>query len=260
MTKNWWAFWYAMAFLTRIPTPYLQRTDQNVAATSLLYYPVIGALLGLVLLALCALCVSYNTDVSLPLLSALLLACWVGFTGALHLDGLADSMDAWVGGLGDRERALAIMKDPQSGPMGVTAIVVLLLIKWAAIYALLQQASHNSQWNIWLLMGGLLLVPMLARASVLGIMATTPYARAHGLVSPLLTGATPLRIAIMGSILALLAGILLQTQALFILLLWLTLAAMARHCAKQRLGGYTGDTLGAGIEVQEALLLAAIAL
>ncbi len=50
--------------------------------------------------------------------AVLVLAVWVGLTGALHLDGLADSADAWLGGYGDRARTLAIMKDPYCGPAG----------------------------------------------------------------------------------------------------------------------------------------------
>lgn len=262
MTRHWWAFWYAMAFLTRLPVPYLKRTDAQVAATSLLYYPLVGALLGLGLLALTAACVWWHAQVSLLLVAALLLLLWVGFSGGLHLDGLADSADAWVGGMGDKERTLLIMKDPQSGPMGVTAVVVILLLKFAALYALLEKASavQLSGWNIWLLLGGLLLVPALSRGSVLGLLATTPYVRREGLASALVSGATPWRVGLTGTLLALMAGVFLQTQALFILALWLTVLMMARQMMMTRIGGCTGDTLGATIEIQEALLLAAIAL
>ncbi len=261
MNLHWWAFWYAMAFLTRLPTPYLKRVDDAVAARSLVFYPLIGCLLGLSLLAFTAACIFYNPQVSLLLLAALLLTIWVAFSGALHLDGLADSADAWVGGLGNKERTLAIMKDPQSGPMGVTVIAVILLVKFAAIYALLDKAQSSSgSWNVWLLIGGFMLVPMLARGAVPGLLATTPYVRKKGLASALVAGATPLVVGITGTLLALLAGVFLQTQALFILALWLTVLMMARAAMIKRLGGCTGDTLGATIEIQEALLLAAIAL
>ena len=69
-------------------------------------------------------------------------------------DGLADSADAWVGGLGDRERTLAIMKDPRSGPMGVTAVVLVLLLKFAALASL-----PLADTAIWL-------APMLARTAI----------------------------------------------------------------------------------------------
>ena len=260
ISTHYWAFWYALALLSRVPVPYLQRTDRDVAATSLLYYPIVGALLGLLLLGFTLLCGWWNPQLSLLLLAALLLLLWTGFTGALHLDGLADSADAWVGGLGDRERTLAIMKDPQSGPMGVTAVVLALLLKLAAIFALLEQTRSDSGWNITLLAAGLLLVPMLARASVLGLLATTPYVRSGGMASDLVAGATPVRLVLWGLALAALALLLVPAQGLFLLALWLTLVLLVRQQLLKRLGGCTGDTLGAGIELQEALLLAALAL
>ena len=67
----------------------------------------------------------------------------IALTGGLHLDGLADSADAWVGGFGDRARTLEIMKDPRSGPAGVTAIVSLLLLKCAALASL---SVENAAW------------------------------------------------------------------------------------------------------------------
>lgn len=260
ISTHYWAFWYALALLSRVPVPYLQRTDRDVAATSLLYYPVVGALLGSLLLGFALLCSWWNPQLSLLLLAALLLLLWTGFTGALHLDGLADSADAWVGGLGDRERTLAIMKDPQSGPMGVTAVVLALLLKVAALFALLEQAHSEAGWNLPLLAAGLLLIPMLARASVLGLLATTPYVRSGGMASDLVAGATPVRLVLWGLLLAAMALLLVPAQGLFLLALWLTLVLLLRQQLLKRLGGCTGDTLGAGIELQEALLLAALAL
>ncbi|MBS54109.1 MAG: adenosylcobinamide-GDP ribazoletransferase [Oceanospirillaceae bacterium] len=255
-----WAFWYAMAFLTRLPVPYLKRTNAQVAAASLIFYPVVGLLLGTTLLLFTLGCVVYNPQVSSLLLAALVLAIWVFFSGALHLDGLADSADAWVGGLGSKEKTLAIMKDPQSGPMGVTVLIITLLIKFAAICALFEQTLNHGIGNSWLLCGGLILVPVMARSSVLGFLATTPYVRSEGLASALLQGATVTRCVVIAVMIAVTCVVLLQTQAIFILVLWLTLIALARQIMMKRIGGCTGDTLGAAIEVQEAVLLAAIAL
>src|SRR5690606_5510087 len=105
------------------------------------------------------------------LLAALLLAIWVGLTGALHLDGLADTVDAWIGGYGDRERTLAIMKDPRSGPMAVVALVLLLLLKFAALVVLLESGADAALW-LALLMG---------RSALLGLFLTTSYVREGGL-------------------------------------------------------------------------------
>jgi len=256
MTRYYWAFWYAVMFLTRLPAPRLQQAGDAIAQRSLLFYPVVGVIIGVLLLAFIWACWWYNPQVSSALLAALVTAIWLALSGALHLDGLADSVDAWVGGLGDKAKTLAIMKDPAIGPMGASALLAVVLIQFSALLSLLQSAQSSAV----LLIGALLLVPALARASVLGILATTPYLRANGLAKALVAGATPLRIVIMVSILALLAGVLLQQKAILVLLLYLVLNMLARQMMMSRLGGCTGDTLGANIAVQEALLLAAIAL
>jgi adenosylcobinamide-GDP ribazoletransferase len=112
-------------------------------------------------------------DAGAPLLlhAALLLTVWVLLSGALHLDGLADSADAWLGGFGDRERTLTIMKDPRSGPIAVVTLVLVLLLKFAALLALIEQQHALA----------LIIVPLLGRSALLGLFLTTPYVRAGGL-------------------------------------------------------------------------------
>ena len=110
----------AVGFLTRIPVPAWAFARPGAQARSLPWYPLVGLLLGVLLLAL-----AWCLRGAAPLLAAaIVLSSWVWLTGALHVDGLADSTDAWVGGMGDRARTLAIMKDPTSGPMAVTAVAV----------------------------------------------------------------------------------------------------------------------------------------
>ena len=92
-----------------------------------------------------------------------MLLAWVGVTGALHLDGLADSADAWVGGIGRSHRTLAIMKDPRSGPAGVVAVVLLLVLKFAALASL--PGARGCRW---------FLAPMLGRTALTAAFVTTP--------------------------------------------------------------------------------------
>src|SRR5690606_32208859 len=101
---------------------------------SLLFYPLVGGLFGVLLLAFNALL----DGAPLMLHAALLLTAWVLLSGGLHLDGLADSADAWLGGFGDRERTLTIMKDPRSGPIAVVTLVLVLLLKFSALLALIE--------------------------------------------------------------------------------------------------------------------------
>lgn len=256
--KYWWSFWYAVAFLTRLPTPKLKRVDEPVAAASLLFYPLVGILIGILLVLLVMICYFHNPEASTLLVAAMVLVFWTLLTGGLHLDGLADTLDAWIGGLGDKDKTLAIMKDPYAGPMGVVGVVLVLLLKWAALAALLQQSALDGG-NHWLLLS-LVLIPALSRAAAVGWLATTPYVRDQGLGSDLRAGANGMALLIISVPLVFLSVTVLQQQAVSIVLMWLVVNLWLRQLMMQRLGGCTGDTLGAVIECQEALLLAALVL
>jgi adenosylcobinamide-GDP ribazoletransferase len=240
------SLWIALQFLTRLPTPSLGEMPPQLVGRSLAWYPLAGLLIGAILWGLSALFDGHATLLS----ATLLLVVWVGLTGALHLDGLADSADAWVGGLGDRERTLAIMKDPTSGPIGVTALVLLLLLKLAAIDALLQHGEGIA----------LLLLPVLARSGAALFFITTPYVRAGGLGEALAQHA-PRAWVIAGAVSASgLSVLLLQWMALPLLAALLLLWLLLRRAVLERLGGFTGDIAGALLELLECAALLVIAL
>ena len=244
---NWLRpFFIALQFLTRWPVTLRTAPQGCEIGHSLLYYPLVGVLFGLLLAALDWALAGVGTLLS----AVLLLAAWVLAGGALHLDGLADSADAWVGGLGDRARTLAIMKDPYCGPAGVTALLLVLLLKFAALEEL---AAHGD----WL---ALVLAPLLGRTALPALFLCTTYVRPGGL-GETLARHLPRRAAL-ALVLAVLAGI----AALGMRGLWPLLAAMAvfaclRAAMVRRLGGTTGDTAGATVEIVEtaALLAAALA-
>jgi adenosylcobinamide-GDP ribazoletransferase len=236
----------ALQFLTRLPVRLPGMPTPEQLGRSLLWYPAVGLLLGLLLWG------AHLLLGAAPALlqAAIILALWVGLSGGLHLDGLADSADAWVGGFGDRERTLAIMKDPRSGPMAVTVLVLLLLLKFAALVSLLQAGQ------------GLLLVllPWLARGLLPLLLWTTPYVRAGGL-GQALAEQLPRR-----QLPWLLAG---HGLAICLLFGWagglaLAVAALVFFCLRrlmcQRLGGTTGDTAGALVELAECGVLLSLAL
>ena len=125
-------FLIALQFLTTFPIQLKQMPTQQQNGQSLLFYPVVGLIIGLIL-AVLALLLQALPNV---LLSSLILVFWIWLSGGLHLDGLADSADAWVGGFGDKERTLAIMKDPACGPIGVLSLIILCAIKGSALYVL----------------------------------------------------------------------------------------------------------------------------
>ena len=227
----------ALGFLTRLPVPAWVFKDAAATKASLAWYPAVGLLMGGVLWSLAW----FGSDLPPLLRAALLLLVWTGLTGALHLDGLADSADAWVGGLGDRERTLAIMKDPRSGPMGVTAVVLVLLLKFAALASLPLAGTA-----IWL-------APMLARTAITAAFLSTPYVRSQGLGSALTD--SPRLACIVAVVAAIALAACSGWHGVRALLAVSVVFACWRSACMHRLGGMTGDTLGALTELAEAAVL-----
>lgn len=236
------SFWLALQFLTRLPTPVLHDIEAQQVGRSLAWYPVIGLLLGAILYG-----AAWLLQGQPPLLvGAILLALWIGLSGALHLDGLADTADAWVGGMGNRERTLEIMKDPASGPMGVSAIVVVLLLKFAALVTLPPVA--------------LLLIPALARSGVALLFVTTTYVRPGG-IGEALAQHSPRLAVVIGAVLVTAAALFVwQWHGAILLLATALLWWLLRRALIKRLGGFTGDTAGAMLELLECIALFAMAL
>ena len=239
--KPFYPLLLAIQFLTQIPVRLKQPCDEREVGASLLYYPLVGLLLGVLLAGLHSLL----HGVPVLLHAALLLAAWVLMTGALHLDGLADSVDAWLGGIGNRERTLAIMKDPYAGPAAVVAVVLVLLLKFSALVGLMQCS------NGWALLWPLLL----ARSAMPLLFLTTPYVRPGGLGAALAQHAprSAVKLVLLATLLGVLAvlgmrgiGLVLGCAAVF----WLL-----RRMMMARLGGTTGDTAGALLELLETAAL-----
>jgi adenosylcobinamide-GDP ribazoletransferase len=171
-------------------------------------------------------------------------------SGGLHLDGLADSADAWLGGFGDREHTLTIMKDPRSGPIAVVTLALVLLLKFAAMVALIEQ-QHSI---------GLLLAPVIGRAAMLGLFLHTPYVRQGGL-GQALSDHLPRRLS-QQVLLAVAIGLVVFAGGAGVVAVLVASAGYfwLRHMMIRRLGGTTGDTAGAMLELLEMAVLVALAL
>ena len=237
--------WVALQFLTRLPLPSMAVIEDRERGHSLLWYPLVGLLIA-GLLALLAWVFSNLT----PLLrAALLLAAWTAITGALHLDGLADSADAWMGGHGSRERSLAIMQDPHCGAGAVVVVVLVLLLKFAALENIL--AADRLGW-LWL-------APVLGRTAVPLLFLTTPYVRPGG-IGDALAKHIPRRAAWV--VLAITLVVVLGTGEVGVLAI-MSAALMfflLRAMMLRRIQGTTGDTAGAMVELVEMAVLLAVAL
>ncbi|WP_223593338.1 adenosylcobinamide-GDP ribazoletransferase [Pseudomonas sp. A-R-19] len=239
-------FWIALQFLSSLPIRLPGMPEPRELGRSLLFYPLVGLLFGAILWACNWLLLGTPT----LLHAALLLSVWVLLSGGLHLDGLADSADAWLGGFGDRERTLTIMKDPRSGPIAVVTLVLVLLLKFTALLALIEQ-QHSL---------ALVIVPLIGRGALLGLFLTTPYVRAGGLGQaladhlPRSVGRQVLAVSALACVLiAGLSGVLAVVLAV-LGFAWL------RQVMLRRLGGTTGDTAGAMLELIEVGVLVGLAL
>jgi len=225
----------AVQFLTRLP---VAGGGERGAARSLPWYPLVGAGLGMMGLLVAWLFTGTGT----PLLPAtLFVATLAAVTGGLHLDGLADTADAWIGGQGSRERMLEIMKDSVVGPMGVAAIVVVLLIKTAVVTALF---NADAMWTF-------IAAPALGRAAAAALLLGLPYLRSAGLGSAVIDQMPRnyVRYALIGTAAAVFfitpLGLMGAVGAL------IGLAALFQRY----LGGVTGDCIGASVELVETAAL-----
>ena len=238
------AFFIALGLLTRIPVPkifYVKENDsEKLAGQSVLFYPLVGLIIGGLLLLLSLITNYLPIPLDSLLVGALILTLWVLLTGALHLDGLADSADAWLGGYGDKQRTLEIMKDPYSGPAAVVILVVILLLKFSAII--------NISWEI------LLLTPILGRTAAMLLLATTPYVRKGGLGESA-ANTLPIKMAWFIALVVLMLVVYLLGKVSLALVIVFLVGYLCRNMMLNRIGGITGDTIGALIEIIEVTSL-----
>lgn len=251
-------FLVALQFLTRIPVPAWVGFDAAWLNQCVRHFPLVGALVGASGAAVLLTAAAWWQ----PQVAVLITLGWtVWLTGAFHEDGLADTLDA-LGGQVPRERALAIMKDSRIGTYGAAALVLVLALRGAALADLLRDGAS-------LAAAGLVLSHALGRMAAVLVMARLPYAGdpEHAKAKPLATSvpASCLVAALIWGVLILAlcgsagAGLRIPALAIAALACLLVGAAMVGWL-RRRLGGYTGDTLGATEQlVETAVLLALVA-
>lgn len=236
------AFLCALQFLSILPVGKQAAPTDKLLGQAVSWYPVAGLCIGVLLCLSAGLFLAlFNTWIS----AALVLTLWVVLTGALHLDGLADSADAWMGGLGSNIRTLKIMKDPTSGPIAISTLILVLVIKLTALQALL---AANQVW-------ALLWVLVFARGYAVLLLMHTPYVREKGFGSAPKEHLSEKACYTVLALLALASLLWLSWLSIPALLVGLAGAYGLRQLMLHRLQGCTGDTIGALIELSEALVL-----
>lgn len=236
-------FLEAVTFLTRVPISRGEATG-NIGKASA-WFPLVGGLVGLAVAGVYAALYPW-----LPSLLTAVIAIAVGswLTGALHEDGLADTFDAFGSGASGDD-ALRIMRDSRLGTYGTTAVVVTVLWRTVAVGSLGPAAA----------LAGVVTAHSLGRAGSVALMAVAPPAREDGLGRSGLSGVTR-----GGTWFAVLTGLAVSSVAagwwVGPAVVAVTLCVVAlRTISSRRIGGITGDVLGACQQVSEMLILAIFA-
>jgi len=241
------ALFCALRFLTVLPIRWGQARDGELFPASVLTFPVAGLVIGL-----------FGASLVWPLSPVLppALLAWFtvfylsGISSFLHLDGLADSADGLLSSR-EREKTLAIMKDSRSGSMAVAVVAITLLGKFAALSGL---APHPTAF-----FRALVIAPLTGRVAICLTMAILPYARAaEGGIGALFYSSLAKKAAIIGVVLLTVVGLVLcGLTILKIIAVSFAVTLLFAWFCKRKIGGATGDTLGATCELTELAALAA---
>jgi adenosylcobinamide-GDP ribazoletransferase len=218
------------------------RADQAGAAA--IFFPVIGLLLGLILVLANFLLQPFAS----PALSSVVLVTILAvITRGLHLDGLGDTFDG-LGAGGERERVLRVMDDSHTGAFGLIAIVLLLFFKIHAI-----ESIEGDRWR------ALLAAPVLGRWAMV-LLGYRSQAAKPGLGSTLVDHLNDKHVYLASFIAVVLVAAILRGAGI-VMIIWIALFALtAKRFFHRRLGGVTGDTFGAVGEMSETSLLVLLAL
>jgi adenosylcobinamide-GDP ribazoletransferase len=244
----------ALAFLTTFPVRFRNIPPAEAVARSRWWYPVVGLLLGATLGLWAAALTAWLRSVSLA--AFLTLLAWVGLTGALHLDGFCDLCDGLFGGATPADR-LRVMKDPHLGTFGLAGGVLLLLGKFVVLQEVLTNWPGRGPWLVAAAVA-------VGRCLALCLAAGARYPRPEGTGKALVEAtrgweAAPFAAAAVG--VTFLAVPEDGAPAVLVLLApALVVVAGLRWLCGRRLGGITGDCLGAAIELVEWIFLLAAAL
>ena len=240
------SFLAALQFLTVIPVPKGIKIEEKDLANSVIFFPLVGLFIGGILMLIA---ISLRKFIPSLTINLLLLFVWVGITSGLHLDGLADTVDGLSGGK-DKEEILRIMADSNIGAKGAIALILLLGAKFLFLCQL-PFAFRNY---------ALLFAPALSRWMMVLAMNSSPYAKKEGL-GKIFVGRNDKKEALVTSLLMILLGLLLF-KSFFIYLLFglLSTTFLLVTIFKKRIGGITGDNLGAINEIVEVVALLLICL
>jgi adenosylcobinamide-GDP ribazoletransferase len=231
----------ALQFLSVIPVKFKRVNDKEIVQ-SMVYFPVAGILLGLILCG-----INYLLSLlKLPSLSKdiILIVSLIFLTGGIHLDGLSDTLDAILSRK-NRDEMLKIMRDSRIGVMGALGIVSIILLKISFLYSIDNAIKPIS----------LILMCSLSRWSLVIAMFKFSYAREEG-KAKIFTQGINLKIFILSTLIALICVFAIwKLKGLLLLAVTATCTYIIGKFVSEKIGGITGDTLGATNELMEGIIL-----
>ncbi|MCX6021433.1 MAG: adenosylcobinamide-GDP ribazoletransferase [Chloroflexi bacterium] len=236
----------ALRFLTALPLPDKPYSTPADLGRSLAWFPLVGALLGL------ALAVANWAGLALvgdPAAAALTLTVSAILTGALHLDGFADSCDGLFARVGTVERRLEIMRDSRVGGFGAAGVAMLLLVKYSALLSVPADDRFR----------GLVLAGLLSRSVMVQAIGLFPYAREQGLGRAFKDNAGSAAWGLAATTALAGAALLFGVKGLVIAAMAAMLCWLVSRYVMTKLPGMTGDTYGALCEMTEVAVLLALA-
>jgi adenosylcobinamide-GDP ribazoletransferase len=234
----------ALTFLTKLPWPWRGPAGDAALARAMFWFPWVGAVLGLIFWVAWA---GLEKVLPGPAAAALLLVLTVWITGGLHLDGLADTADG-LGGSRNPAECLRIMKDSGLGAFGVLSLILALILKFSLFLSLTLPPGETK---------ALLLYPVISRWCMVLLAYLSPYARPEGGLGQAMTlGVSPRVLAGASLSAGALSLLILGLPGLLLLIAAGALVWLAGLYFQHRLGGITGDVLGATNEILEVLVLA----
>lgn len=231
-------FLAALRFLTVIPFAKGAELDGEYFKQSLLFFPIIGIIIGSLGALLTLILQAFLPQ---PVVVCLLISYLAFISGCLHLDGLSDTGDGLLSSR-PRERSMEIMKDSRVGAMGVIVTIVVILTKYSALISV----------DPRLLPLAIFFMPFAGRVAILCTMAMLPYARSEGGLGVLFYSRSVKHFACLGVVLLLIGLALFSIPRLFVVLFFLILILISfNYWCNKKIGGATGDTLGANCELAE---------
>ena len=266
-------FLLLLSFMTRIPMPKTEY-DEEKLGKSMKYFPVVGIIVGFILLFFCIIFnfifKNLNYSTALPLMILVVILTDLITTGALHLDGLADTFDG-IFSYRSKHKMLEIMKDSRLGSNGALALILYFLLKFILLFSLTIESREGAIYAI-------MTYPVVARFCSVVSCASSPYARGSGMGKTFVDNTKTCGL-IVATVITLLytIGMIFMPFVLFtnyslpiqiimksilIIVIIVALSALFAYAfsklIERKIGGITGDTLGALLEISSLLYIVLI--